>query len=64
MVAFSPASFAAVHSPIFWPARKLSVANVMSTDSGSDGRGVERDHEEAGVAGLHERVFDGGAVRA
>ena len=30
---------------------------------GVGGRRVERDHEEAGVAGLHERVLDGGAVR-
>ena len=37
MVAFSPSSFAAVHSPIYWPARKLSVANVMSTASAGSG---------------------------
>ncbi len=41
MVAFSPFSWAAVHSPISWPASRLSVAKVMSTASAGSG-GVSR----------------------
>ena len=63
MVAFSPSSFLAVQEPIDSPAAKLSVANVMSTASAGSG-GVSRAMtNRPGVAGLLDRVDDGGAVR-